>query len=63
MGKDSEYLSFPQYFVENRDLPTMKERTCIIQYNLQAGAKIEDRRAGMSVPNIFYKLKKATNSR
>ena len=56
MDKDSEYLSFPTIFCG----PDSNERKVPISYSTVAKWELrcQDRRAAMSVPNIFYKLKK-----
>ncbi|XP_078383840.1 uncharacterized protein LOC144666317 [Oculina patagonica] len=59
MDKDSEYLSFPTIFCGKRR-PDNNERKVPVTYSTVAKWELrcQDRRAAMSVPNIFYKLKK-----
>ena len=59
MDKDSEYLSFPSIFCGKRR-PENNERQVPVSYSTVAKWELRnrDRRAAMSVPNIFYKLKK-----
>ena len=59
LDKDSEYLSFPSIFCGKRR-PENNERQVPISYSTVAKWELRsrDRRAAMSVPNIFYKLKK-----
>ncbi len=59
MDKDSEYLSFPTIFCGKRR-PDNKERKVPVTYGTVAKWELrcQDRRVAMSVPNIFYKLKK-----
>ena len=59
MDKDSEYLSFPTIFcgkqrAENNERKVPVSYSTIAKWELRC----QDRRAAMSVPNIFYKLKK-----
>jgi len=59
MDKDSEYLSFPTIFcgkrrAENNERKVPVSYSTITKWELRC----QDRRAAMSVPNIFYKLKK-----
>ena len=59
MAKDSEYLSFPTIFcgkrrAENNERKVPVSYSTITKWELRC----QDRRAAMSVPNIFYKLKK-----
>lgn len=59
LDKDSEYLSFPSIFCGKRR-PENNERQVPVSYSTVAKWELRsrDRRAAMSVPNIFYKLKK-----
>ena len=59
MDKNSEFLSFPTIFCGGCR-PGNKERRVAVSYSTVAkwGLRCQDRRAGQSVPNIFYKLKK-----
>ncbi|XP_078343176.1 uncharacterized protein LOC144628926 [Oculina patagonica] len=59
MDKDSEYLSFPTIFCGKRR-PDNNERKVPVTYSTVAKWELrcQDRRAAMSVPNIFFKLKK-----
>ena len=59
LDKDSEYHSFPSIFCGKRR-PDNNERKVPVTYSTVAKWKLrsQDRRAAMSVPNIFYKLKK-----
>ena len=59
LDKDSEYLSFPSIFCGKRR-PDNNERNVPVTYSTIAKWELrsQDRRAAMSVPNIFYKLKK-----
>ena len=59
LDKDSEYLSFPSIFCGKRR-PDNKERKVSVSYSTIAKWELrsQDRRVAMSVPNIFYKLKK-----
>ena len=59
LDKDSEYLSFPSIFCGKRR-PESNERKVPVSYSTIAKWELrsQDRRATMSVPNIFYKLKK-----
>ena len=59
LDKDSEYLSFPSIFCGKRR-PDNNERKVPVSYSTIAKWELrsQDRRAAMSVPNIFYKLKK-----
>ena len=59
MDKDSEYLSFPTIFCGKRR-PDNSERKVPVPYSTVTKWELrcKDRRAAMSVPNIFYKLKK-----
>ena len=59
LDKDSEYLSFPSIFCGKRR-PDNNERKVPVTYSTVAKWELrsQDRRAAMSVPNIFYKLKK-----
>jgi len=57
--KYSEYFSFPTLFCGKRR-PDSNERKVPMSYSTVAKWELrcQDRRAAMSVPNIFYKLKK-----
>ena len=59
MDKDSEYLSFPTIFCGKRR-PENNDRKVPVTYSTVAKWELrcQDRRAAMSIPNIFYKLKK-----
>ena len=59
MDKDSEYLSFPTIFCGKRR-PANNERKVPVSYSTicKWELRCQDRRVAMSVPNIFYKLKK-----
>ena len=59
MDKDSEYLSFPTIFCGKRR-PDNNARKIPVSYStvVKWELRCQDRRAAMSVPNIFYKLKK-----
>ena len=59
MDKDSEYLSFPRIFC-GKQRPANDERKVPVSYSTicKWELRCQDRRAAMSVPNIFYKLKK-----
>ena len=59
MDKDSEYLSFPTIFCGKRRAAN-NERKVPVSYSTicKWELRCQDRRAAMSVPNIFYKLKK-----
>ena len=59
LDKDSEYLSFPSIFCGKRR-PDNNERKVPVSYSTIAKWELrsQDRRVAMSVPNIFYKLKK-----
>ena len=59
LDKDSEYLSFPSIFCGKRRSDN-NERKVPVSYSTIAQWELrsQDRRAAMSVPNIFYKLKK-----
>ena len=59
LDKDSEYLSFPTIFCgkqrsENNERKVPVSYSTVVKWELRS----QDRRAAMSVPNIFYKLKK-----
>ena len=58
MDKHSEYLSFPTIFC-GKQRPENNERKVPVSYSTVAKWELrcQDRRAAMSVPNIFYKLK------
>ena len=60
MDKYSEYLSFPTIFCGKRRRPDNKERKIPVPYGTVCKWELrcQDRRVAMSVPNIFYKLKK-----
>lgn len=62
MDTDSEFLSFPTIFCGKQRVDN-KQRHVPVSYSTVAKWKIrcQDRRAAQSVPNYFYKLKKATN--
>ena len=59
LDKDSEYLSFPSIFCGKRR-PDNNERNVPGSYSTIAKWELrsKDSRAAMSVPNIFYELKK-----
>ena len=59
LDKDSEYLSFPSIFCGKRR-PDNNERKVPVSYSTIAKWELrsQDRRAALSLPNIFYKLKK-----
>ena len=59
MDKDSEFLSFPTIYCGKRQ-PDNSERLVPVHYSTMCKWELrsKDRRAAMSVPNIFYKLKK-----
>ena len=59
LNKDSKYLSFPSIFCGKRR-PDNNERKVPVSYSTIAKWELrsQDSRAAMSVPNIFYKLKK-----
>ena len=59
LDKDSEYLSFPSIFC-GKQRPDNNERKVPVSYSTLAKWELrsQERRAAMSVPNIFYKLKK-----
>ena len=59
IDKDSEYLSFPTIFCGKRRADN-KERKVPVLYSTVCKWELrcQDRRVAMSVPNIFYKLKK-----
>ena len=59
MDKDSEYLSFPTIFCGKRR-PENNQRKVPVSYGTVCKWELrcQDRRAAMSVPNIFFKLKK-----
>ena len=59
MDKDSEYLSFPTMFC-GKGRPANNERKVPVSYSTicKWELRCQDRRVAMSVPNIFYKLKK-----
>ena len=59
MDKDSEYLSFPTIFC-GKQRAANNERKVPVSYSTicKWELRCQDRRAAMSVPNIFYKLKK-----
>ena len=61
MDKDSEYLSFSTIFCGKRR-PDNNARKIPVSYStVKWELRCQDRRAAMSVPNIFYKLKKTAN--
>ena len=62
MDKYSEYLSFPTIFCGKRR-PDNKERKIPVPYSTVCKWELrcQHRRVAMSVPNIFYKLKKTAN--
>ena len=64
LDKDSEYLSFPSIFCGKRR-PDNNERKVPVSYSTVAKWKLrsQDRRAAMSVPNIFYKQKSCKSSK
>ena len=59
LDKDSEYLSFPSIFC-GKQRPDNNERKVPVSYStiVKWELRSQDRRAAMSAPNIFYKLKK-----
>ena len=59
LDKDSEYLSFPSIFC-GKQRPDNNERKVPVSCSTIAKWELrsQDRRSAMSVPNIFYKLKK-----
>lgn len=59
MDKDSEYLSFPTIFCGKRR-PENNQRKVLVSYGTVCKWELrcQDRRAAMSAPNIFFKLKK-----
>ena len=59
----SEYLSFPTIFC-GKQRPDNKERKIPVPYSTVCKWELrcQDRRVAMSVPNIFYKLKKNCKS-
>ena len=64
MDKDSEYLSFPTIFCGKRR-PGNNQRKVPVSYGTVCKWELrcQDRRAAMSVPNIFFKLKKCKLSK
>ena len=59
MDKDSEFLSFPTIYCGKRQADN-SERLVPVHYSTMCKWELrsKDRRVAMSVPNIFYKLKK-----
>ena len=59
MDKDSEFLSFPTIYCGKRQADN-SERLVPVHYSTTCKWELrsKDRRVAMSVPNIFYKLKK-----
>ena len=59
MDKDSEFLSFPTIYCGKRQADN-SERLVPVHYSTMCKRELrsKDRRVAMSVPNIFYKLKK-----
>ena len=59
MYKDSEFLSFPTIYCGKRQADN-SERRVPVHYSTMCKWELrsQDRRVAMSVPNIFYKLKK-----
>ena len=59
MDKDSEFLSFPTLYCGKRQADN-SERLVPVHYSTMCKWELrsKDRRVAMSVPNIFYKLKK-----
>ena len=59
MDKDSEFLSFPTIYCGKRQADN-SERRVPVHYSTMCKRELrsQDRRVAMSVPNIFYKLKK-----
>ena len=59
MDKDSEFLSFPTIYCGKRQADN-SERRVPVHYSTMCKWELrsQDRRVAMSVPNIFYKLKK-----
>ena len=59
MDKDSEFLSFPTIYCGKRQADN-SERRVPVHYSTTCKWELrsQDRRVAMSVPNIFYKLKK-----
>ena len=62
MDKDSEFLSFPTIYCGKRQADNSK-RFVPVHYSTMCKWELQskDRRVAMSVPNIFYKLKKNTD--
>ena len=60
--KDAEYLCFPTIFC-GQTPPSSDERLVPVHYSdiVKWELRSVDRRAAQSVPNIFFKHKKATN--
>ncbi|XP_069114560.1 uncharacterized protein [Argopecten irradians] len=57
--KDAEYLSFPTIYCGQRR-PENKERKTPVHYSTicKWELRCQDRRAAVSIPNLFYKMKK-----